>query len=113
MASLRLPLILALATFAPGCIYANVTTPLSYRSPTPGDVGGVAHLGAEVSGRACNHGVLYLVGWGDGGYARALDNARKQAPQAVLADVRADSNGFNVLGVYQRMCTTIHARVVQ
>lgn len=113
MASLRLPFVLALATLAPGCIYANVTTPLAYRSPTPGDVGGVAHLGPEVSGRACNHGVLYLVGWGDGGYARALDSARKQAPQAVLADVRADSNTFNVLGVYQRVCTTVRARVVQ
>ena len=113
MASFRLPFVLAAATLVQGCIYANVTTPLSYRSPTPGDVGGVAHLGPEVTGRACNHGVLYLVGWGDAGYGRALEDARRQAPQAVLADVRADSNGFNVLGVYQRMCTTIRARVVQ
>lgn len=112
--SFRLPLALALLIAAPGCLYANVTTPLSYRSPTPADVGGIEHLGAEVSGRACNHSVLYLVGWGDGGYAKALDNARRQAPQAVLADVRVDTEGMNVLaGIYQRGCTVVHARVVQ
>lgn len=93
-----------------GCIYANVHTPLSYRSPTPSDVGG--KLGEEVEGKSCNHLVLWMVAWGDAGYAAAVENAKAASGATLLADVRADSNLFNVLGVYQRNCTRVRARVV-
>ena len=120
----------ALAAAAlPSCIFANVTTPLAYRSPTPSDVGGVSHLGQITEGHACSHLVLGLVAWGDGGFAKAMDNAvahaAPMAPQApgstvpaamapaLLADVQADTSALNVLGLYQRRCTVIHAKVVQ
>ncbi len=93
-----------------GCIYANVHTPLSYRSPTPADVGG--KLGAEVEGKSCNHLVLWMVAWGDAGYAAAVEDAMRASGATLLADVRADSNLYNVLGVYQRNCTRVRARVV-
>jgi hypothetical protein len=32
---------------------------------------------------------------------------------ALLADVQADTSALNVLGLYQRRCTVIHAKVVQ
>lgn len=122
----------ALALFAatlPSCIFASVTTPLAYRSPTPADVGGVSHLGATTKGEACNHSVLGLVAWGDGGFAKAMEQAAAHAivvppadgtqPQqnsqaaAILADVQADTSALNILGIYQRRCTVIHAKVVQ
>ena len=65
-----------------GCIYANVTTPLAYRAPTPTEVTGT--LGQEVEGSACNHVILGLVAWGDGGYNAALQNARKQAGETPM-----------------------------
>lgn len=106
-------LIGALATL-PACLFANVTVPLSYRSPTPSDVGGTAHLGQVAHGRACNHGILGLVAWGDGGYAAAMARAQGETGNgALLADVQADTSALNVLFLYQRRCTIVHARVVQ
>jgi hypothetical protein len=123
--------VLAAATL-PSCIFANVTVPLAYRSPTPSDVGGVSHLGQITEGHACSHLVLGLIAWGDGGYARAMDDAAAHAAPvvppasaagdaaapavmapALLADVQADTSALNVLGLYQRRCTVIHAKVVQ
>jgi hypothetical protein len=117
----------------PSCLFANVTAPLAYRSPTPADVGGVGHLGAVTEGHACSHLVLGLVAWGDGGFAAAMQHATDHAAMlaspsvgssagtasaspmgaALLADVQADSSALNVLGIYQRRCTIIHAKVVQ
>jgi hypothetical protein len=97
-----------------GCIYANVVQPMSYRSPTPSDVGGAGNLGAHVEGKACAHMVLGLVAWGDGGYAKAVKTAGSlAAAEGVIADVQADSEELNVLGVYQRRCTVVHARVLK
>ena len=123
--------VLAAATL-PSCIFANVTVPLAYRSPTPSDVGGVSHLGQITEGHACSHSILGLIAWGDGGFARAMDNAAAHAAPvappmqlptdaavpavtapALLADVQADTSALNVLGLYQRRCTVIHAKVVQ
>lgn len=99
---------------APGCIYANVTTPMAYRSPTPADVGGTDKLGEEVEGRACNHQVLWLVAWGDGGYAKAVEQAtRGKGSATVVADVQADNTELNILGIYGRRCTVVHARVLK
>lgn len=93
------------------CIYTNVRAPLSYRSPTPADVQGP--LGSEVEGEACSHAVLYLVGWGDGGYSAAVEDARAKSGAPLLADVRADMRLFNVLGVYQKRCTQVRGRAVR
>jgi hypothetical protein len=93
-----------------GCIYSDVRAPLSYRSPTPLDVGG--NLGAEAQGEACNTAILWLVAWGDGGYDAAVKDARESSHAAVIADVKADTKYTNVLfGIYQRQCTTITGRV--
>lgn len=100
----------ALCALSTGCIYANVNTPLSYRSPTPSDVGG--QLGQEVEGESCNHVVLWLVAWGDAGYSAAIDKAQEASGAQLIADVKADSNLFNVLGVYQRNCTRVRGRAV-
>jgi len=99
-----------LCTISGGCIYANVNTPLSYRSPTPLDVGG--QLGQEVEGESCNHLVLWLVAWGDAGYAAAIDKAQESSGAQLIADVKADSSLFNILGVYQRNCTRVRGRAV-
>ncbi len=93
-----------------GCIYSNVHTPLSYRSPTPSEVPGP--LGAEVTGEACNHVVLWLVAWGDGGYTRAVEDAKRGSHARMLADVEADTKLFNVLGVYQESCTRVRGKTV-
>jgi len=93
-----------------GCIYTDVRAPLSYRSPTPSDVGG--NLGAEAQGSACNHAVLWLVAWGDGGYDAAVKEARESSHAALIADVKADTKYTNILfGIYQRQCTAVTGRV--
>jgi hypothetical protein len=96
---------------ASGCIYTNVQTPLSYRSPTPSDVPGP--LGAEVDGEACNHVVLWLVAWGDGGYSAALEDAKRNSGAQMLVDVQADTSLFNILGVYQQSCTRVRGKTVK
>jgi hypothetical protein len=93
-----------------GCLYSNVHTPLSYRSPTPGDVPGP--LGPAVTGEACNHVLLWLVAWGDGGYSAAVDDAKRGSSARMLADVEADTKLFNVLGVYQQSCTRVRGKTV-
>jgi hypothetical protein len=95
------------------CIYADINTPLAYRSPTLSDVGPNAKIGERVFGEACNHMVLGLVAWGDGGYHAAMEQARSSVLAETLVDVTADSHGFNVLGVYQRGCTKVSGRVVR
>lgn len=96
------------AVAATGCVYTHVTMPLSYRSPTPAEVSGP--LGEEVDGKACSQVVLYMVAWGDGGYAAAVENAKQKSGAALLADLRADTEGFNILGVYQKRCTRVRGR---
>ena len=93
---------------ANGCIYANVHTPLSYRSPTPSDVPGP--LGPEVTGEACNHVVLGLVAWGDGGYSAAVEDAKRSSVARLIVDVEADTKLFNILGVYQESCTRVRGK---
>jgi hypothetical protein len=101
----------AVCVLLTGCIYTNVRAPLSYRSPTPSDVQGT--LGPEAEGEACSQAVLYLVGWGDGGYSAAVEDAKTKSSATLLADVRADMRLFNVLGVYQKRCTRVRGRVVK
>jgi hypothetical protein len=49
--------------------------------------------------------------WGEGGYARAIDEARTSAGGAVLYNVRADTHVTAILGVYVRSCLEINADV--
>jgi hypothetical protein len=106
----QLSAILASALFG-GCIYANVHTPLSYRSPTPSDVPG--SLGPVVQAEVCNQMVLWVVAWGDAGYSAAVEKAKAASGASTLVDIQADTRVFNVLGVYQKSCTRIHARTVR
>ena len=96
---------------ASGCIYANVVTPLAYRAPTMQEA--KAEGAPEVEGIACDHAVLYLVAWGDAGYAAAVADAKAKSPGTQLADVRADTTFFNLLGVYQKACTRVTGRIVR
>jgi hypothetical protein len=96
---------------ASGCIYANVATPLAYRAPTAQEA--KAEGAAEAEGIACDHAILYLVAWGDAGYAAAVADAKLKSGGSQLADVRADTTFFNVLGVYQKACTRVTGKVVR
>ena len=103
-------LMLAIAMTLPACLYTDVRAPLSYGSATPGDANG--NLGPEVKGRACNHGIAWLVAVGDGGYDAAVRDARGNTKAAFLVDVKSDTTYKNVLfGLYQRQCTEITARI--
>jgi hypothetical protein len=94
-----------------GCVYADVKTPLAYRAPTV--VEAKAGGAADVEGTACNHAVLGLVAWGDGGYAAAVADAKKRSGATELADVRADTTFFNILFIYDKACTRVTAKVVR
>lgn len=100
-----------LATSLLGCIYANVNTPLSYRAPTLNEV--KLTPGQRVQGEACNQAILGLVAWGDGGYAAAVEDAKRRSGATMLADVQADTKLFNVLFVYSKACTRVSALTAQ
>jgi len=93
------------------CIYADVKSPLAYRAPTV--VEAKASGAADVEGVACNQAILGLVAWGDGGYAAAVADAKTRSGATELADVRADKTLFNVLFVYDRVCTRVTAKAVR
>ncbi len=94
-----------------GCLYTNVRGPWSYRSATPSDVRSSTR-DARVTGTACNRAVLYLVAWGDAGYAAAVEDALKLRPDAFLYDVKSDIKTTSVLfGIYTRICTTVTGRL--
>ena len=96
---------------ASGCIYANVVTPLAWRAPTLQEA--KAEGAPDAEGIACDHAILYLVAWGDADYAAAVADARAKSGASQLADVRADTTLFNVLGVYQKACTRVTGKVVR
>lgn len=99
-----------LALTASACLYTDIRAPLSYGSATPSDANG--SLGREVKGSACNHAVLWLVAFGDGGYDAAVADARAGTNAPFLVDVKSDTSYRNVLfGLYQRQCTNVTARV--
>lgn len=102
-----------LTVFLSGCLYADVRWPRSYRSATPADVK-AAPEDPVVTGRSCNTALLYLVAWGDAGYARAVQDALKAHPDGLLYDVRSDvkMNSY-LLGLYSRSCTVVTGRVAR
>jgi hypothetical protein len=104
-------IILLLAAASTGCIYADVKVPLAYRAPTA--IEAHAEKGVDVEGLACNQAVLGLIAWGDGGYAAAVADARVKSGAVQLADLRADTTLFNVLGVYVKACTRVTGKAVR
>ena len=94
-----------------GCLYANIRVPRAYRSATPAEVKSQA-ADPVVSGEACNQTALYLVAWGDAGYAAAVKAALASAPEGVLYDVKVDQKVTSVLlGLYSKTCTMVSARI--
>ncbi|MFH1725893.1 MAG: TRL domain-containing protein [Elusimicrobiota bacterium] len=107
---MAVPLFLFSAGLTSGCLYTNIHTPRAYRSATPADVKADAS-DERVSGRACYRSALFLVAWGDGGYAAAVRDAMKEWPEAVLYDVKADIEAKSYLmGIYTRVCTVVSGR---
>ena len=104
-------LLVVIACAVSGCIYANVKTPLAYRAPTV--VEAKAAGAADVEGTACNQAVLWLVAWGDGGYAAAVADAKAKSGATELADVRADTTFFNILFLYEKACTRVTAKAIR
>jgi hypothetical protein len=110
----RRSLLLALACVSfSGCLYTNVNSPREYRSATPADVH-ASPSDKAVTGTACAHSLLYLVAWGDEGYAAAVDAAMKDEPAGLMYDVRSDILVQSyVLGLYSRVCTTVTGRAAR
>ncbi len=95
-----------------GLLYTNVHVPRAYRSATPVDVTSKAS-DTLVTGEACNHSVLFLVAWGNGGYATAVKNALADEPSgSILYDVQSDLKAtIYLIGLYTRSCTIVTGKV--
>ncbi len=103
-------LLTALVASFSGCLYTNTYAPDSYRSATPIDVKAAAS-DPIVSGQGCTYSVLWMVSWGNSGYAIATHRALKNDPQGVLYDVKADLKVTSyVLGLWTRACTIVTGR---
>ena len=108
---MKLLLILLTCLAFQGCLYTNIHSPRAYRSATPSDVKASA-TDELVSGEACNQFLLYLVGWGNAGYAAATAKALAGKTDAMLYDVRTDIKiDSHLLGLYTRTCTIVTGRV--
>lgn len=95
-----------------GLLYTDVYIPRSYRSASPIDVDAKTS-DKIVTGEGCNHSVLFLVAWGNGGYAPAVKDALKgEPPGSILYDVQIDLKAkAYALGLYTRTCTVVTGRV--
>ena len=111
--ALRLGLsLLAAVVILNGCIYTDVQVPRAYRSATPIDV--VSKPSDKlVTGESCNHSVLFLVAWGNGGYVEAVRNAlAEERLGSVLYDVQVDRKAkVYLFGLYTEGCTIVTGRV--
>jgi hypothetical protein len=108
-----LALIGAVALAGAGCLYSNIRTPRAYRSATPADVT-ARPTDPTVSGQGCYKTVLYLVSWGDAGYAEAARRAAGGDATAVLYDVKADTRVTSILlGAYTEICTILTGRLAR
>ena len=90
-----------------GLVYTDVHVPRAYRSATPSDVKPAA-ADETVTGSACNQSVLFLVAWGDGGYAAATRSALEGRAGLVLYDVKTDMRASSyAFGLYTKVCTVV------
>lgn len=96
-----------------GLVYTNIHSPYAYRSAAPSEVKS-APDDALVSGQACNYSLLYLVAWGDGGYAAATRAALAGKPDGMLYDVKSDIKVTSLLvGLYTRVCTRVSGKAAR
>ena len=110
---MRILLPLACAAALGGCLYTNVHEPRAYRSATPSDVK-ASSSDETVTGEACSHSVLFLVAWGDAGYAAATGKALEGKPGAILYDVKTDTKATSLLlGLYSRLCTIVTGKAAK
>ena len=95
-----------------GLLYTDIHLPRAYRSASPIDVDSKAS-DTIVTGEGCNLSVLFLVAWGNGGYAEAVKNALAEEPSgSILYDVYTDLNAQAYLfGLYTRSCTIVTGKV--
>ncbi len=107
-------LLLVLTWVLGGCglLYTDVQIPRAYRSASPIDVK-TNSTDKIVIGESCNHSVLFLVAWGNGGYVGAIRHALANEPTgSILYDVQADLKAkAYVFGLYTQTCTVVTGRV--
>jgi hypothetical protein len=95
-------LLIAGTVFLSGCVFAPVTPPrgIIYTDQTaplfPGGAPG------SKMGIASSHNILFLVGWGNSGYAAAMRNGGLK--QVKHADYRIENYGL----IYQRYTTIVY-----
>ncbi len=94
-----------------GCFYTDIQIPRAYRSASPVDV--ASQSDKVVTGKGCNQFVLYMVAWGEGGYAAAVRNALSgEPPGSILYDVQADMEATAyMMGFYTKTCTVVTGKV--
>ena len=110
-----LMMILAMSLGLSGCglIYTDIRVPRSYRSATPGEIK-TQKTDRVVTGEACNYSVLFMVAWGNGGYAGATRKALEGEADAILYDVKADTRAKSILGgIYTKICTSVTGKIAK
>lgn len=96
-----------------GALYTNIHLPRAYRTATPNEVRS-EKADPMVTGKACYQTVLFMVAWGDAGYAKATSNALKNESDAILYDVKADAQLRSVaFGLYTQACTIVTGKVAK
>ena len=95
-----------------GLLYTDIHVPRTYRSATPIDVQGKA-TDKIATGEGCNYSVLFLVAWGNAGYAVAVNRALEgEPPGSILYDVQTDLKAnVYIVGLYTRTCTVVTGKV--
>jgi hypothetical protein len=107
-----LPLLAAAALCGCGILYTNIHAPRSYRSAAPSEVK-ASPTDEALTGMSCYQSWLFLVSWGDAGYAAAVKNALG-GRDAILYDVKADMKVNNVLlGLYSKVCTRVTGKAAK
>jgi hypothetical protein len=103
-------------------LYYNSAGPMSFAAMTLKDVPANALKIREVKGRACQRGLAVPIAanfnatnvsayYGNGSYAKALAQIKKDHPEVVgIYDVRTDVEVFSILGFYRSLCTEVSAR---
>jgi hypothetical protein len=107
-----LPILAAAALSGCGILYTNIHGARSYRSASPAEVK-ASPTDETVSGMGCNQSLLFLVAWGDGGYAAAVKDALR-GRDAILYDVKCDIKVNSVLlGLYTKVCTKVTGKAAK
>jgi hypothetical protein len=96
-----------------GLLYTNNYLPYEYRTATPADVH-ADKSDPQVTGESCNSSALFLVSWGNAGYASAARAALAQYPGGTLYDVQSDLKvSAYLFGLYTHTCTVLTGKVAK